>query len=367
MNFFDNTYQIRNTKSYNNGNTPFFQPKLAINTPGDSYEQQADAVAEQVMRMKDSFIQPKPMAGIQRKCAHCEDEEKSMQRKETGGAKTKAGDGLENYIDNLQTGGQTMPEEVRNFYEPRFGYDFSTVKLHTDSVAAKSAQSDHALAYTSGNNIVFNNGQFSPGTDSGKKLLAHELTHVVQQGNSKNSIQRKLSVEDPGKNIPNPGGKGLVDTNGHVAETYLQEICKAGGVTVNKSGDVDMSTKGFCTDISFFNPWTGTPITIPSAAKTSSTAVGCTCLCDIINSSNTWKIKIDDGSWPHTDFDDHVKATTIGSGGSGGIVTTRSPNSPLKFGAATASGKIMDIDPWLILGHELCGHAWMGDKGDHAK
>ena len=115
-----------------------------------------------------------------------------MQRKEKGGEETTADNNLENYVGSLNGGGQSLPNEVRNFYEPRFGYDFSNVKMHTDNVAAKSAQSINALAFTSGNNIVFNNGQYSPDTDSGKRLLGHELTHVVQQGDdlSRKEIQR---------------------------------------------------------------------------------------------------------------------------------------------------------------------------------
>ena len=72
----------------------------------------------------------------------------------------------------------------RSFMENRFGYDFSNVKIHADAVAGKSAQSINALAYTSGNNIVFNEGQYSPGTENGRRLLAHELTHTIQQGSS---------------------------------------------------------------------------------------------------------------------------------------------------------------------------------------
>jgi hypothetical protein len=91
----------------------------------------------------------------------------------------------------LHSGGQALSTEARNFYEPRFGYDFSNVKVHTDSIAAKSAQSINALAYTSGSNIVFNNGQYSPNTDSGKRLLGHELTHVVQQGKGGDTVSKK--------------------------------------------------------------------------------------------------------------------------------------------------------------------------------
>ncbi|MEP6844392.1 MAG: DUF4157 domain-containing protein [Panacibacter sp.] len=178
------------------GNNSFIQPKLTINNPNDAYEQEADAVADKVMRMENPSIQTKPMAisSLQRKCAHCEEEEKKMQRKETNMQETTADSSLENYVGNLSSSGQQLPNEVRSFYEPRFGYDFSNVKVHTNTVAAKSAQSINALAYTSGNNIVFNNGQYAPQTDSGKRLLGHELTHVVQQGNKiqAKAIQRTL-------------------------------------------------------------------------------------------------------------------------------------------------------------------------------
>ncbi|HEY9363612.1 MAG TPA: DUF4157 domain-containing protein, partial [Chitinophagaceae bacterium] len=169
---------------------PLLQPKLAINTPGDVYEQEADAVSDKVMRMEPPFIRAKqlPVSPVQRKCADCLEEENKMQRKEINGQETASDNNLESYVGNLNTGGQSLPNEVRNYYEPRFGYDFSNVKIHTDNVAAKSAQSINALAYTSGNNIVFNDGQYAPNTDSGKKLLGHELTHVVQQGSYKSNM-----------------------------------------------------------------------------------------------------------------------------------------------------------------------------------
>ena len=186
---------------------PFFQPKLTINNPNDKYEQEADAVADKVMQMEtpsvqkksgaDSFFSSSPISitPLQRKCDNCKEEEK-MQRKEIDGEELTADNNLENYVGGLQSGGHPLPNEARNFYEPRFGYDFSNVKIHTDAVAAKSAQSINAMAYTSGSNIVFNSNQYSPNTDSGKRLLGHELTHVVQQ-RSKNSVNLQRKCESP--------------------------------------------------------------------------------------------------------------------------------------------------------------------------
>lgn len=175
---------------------PVIQAKLNINEPGDKYEQEADAVADQVMRMQDTrqnyFFSPVPE--IQKKCAGCSDEEKKMHRKENDAEETTTDAMFENYVNSLDTAGQPLPASERNFYEPRFGYDFGNVKIHTDTAAATSAKSINALAYTSGNNIVFNTGQYSPGTETGKKLIAHELTHVVQQ--SKNVSKKIQRVDD---------------------------------------------------------------------------------------------------------------------------------------------------------------------------
>lgn len=177
----ENTGRAQNSK-------PFFprhliQPKLQVNEPGDRYEQEADAMADKVMRMttgESAFFKPAQTV-VKRKCQHCEEEEK-LHRKESSGTETQGSHELDSYVGTLGSSGQAMPDSSRQFFEPRFGQDFSNVRIHTDFVAAKSAQSINALAYTTGNNIVFNNGQYAPESDSGKKLMAHELTHVVQQG-----------------------------------------------------------------------------------------------------------------------------------------------------------------------------------------
>jgi hypothetical protein len=95
-----------------------------------------------------------------------------------------------------------LPESTRAFFEPRFGADFSQVRVHTDSNAAESARGVNALAYTLGRDVVFGAGSYAPGTTGGNRLLAHELTHVVQQGHSR--IQRFPDAIQQ-------GGVGLVD------------------------------------------------------------------------------------------------------------------------------------------------------------
>jgi uncharacterized protein DUF4157 len=82
----------------------------------------------------------------------------------------------------LRSPGQPLDNSMRAFMEPRFGHDFSQVRIHTDAKAAESARAVNALAYTVGRNVVFGAGQYEPATNDGRQVLAHELTHVVQQG-----------------------------------------------------------------------------------------------------------------------------------------------------------------------------------------
>src|SRR5262249_23929734 len=114
-------------------------------------------------------------APIQRKCA-CNDEE-LVQTKAMEGA-TARGDA--SHITSLQ-GGQPLPPATREFFESRLSYDFGNVRIHDDAQSAANARSINALAYTYGPNIVFGAGQYAPHTHAGQQLLAHELTHVVQQ------------------------------------------------------------------------------------------------------------------------------------------------------------------------------------------
>jgi hypothetical protein len=81
----------------------------------------------------------------------------------------------------LRSPGQPLDRGTREFFEPRFGHDFSGVRVHADALAAESAQAVNALAYTVGRDVVFDSGQYVPGTSQGRQLIAHELTHVVQQ------------------------------------------------------------------------------------------------------------------------------------------------------------------------------------------
>src|SRR6266542_4493532 len=160
-----------NTKE--NANHLFFQPKFSVNQPNDIYEQEADAVADKVMRMpanENSFF--KQAANfIQKKCAHCEEEEKKLQMK--GGVNADGGITAPSITKNvINSTGQPLDTTTRNFMESRFGYDFGNVQIHNDLLAHHSAEDLNALAYTYSNHVVFRLGQYQPNTNSGKQLLA---------------------------------------------------------------------------------------------------------------------------------------------------------------------------------------------------
>ena len=156
------------------------QRKLVVGQPNDPLEHEADRVADKVMRMPapDAVTTSAPPQ-VSRKCNKCEEEER-LQKKELGpqGAASEAPASVH---DVLRSPGQRLDPTTRAFMEVRFQHDFSRVRVHADSQAMASAEAVQARAYTVGPNIVFGAGEYAPATQTGRRLLAHELTHVVQQ------------------------------------------------------------------------------------------------------------------------------------------------------------------------------------------
>jgi Domain of unknown function (DUF4157) len=175
--------------SKNSGSHTIVLAKPGIGLQDDTYAIEADAMADRAVRTQDSNTMnfSSSTNSIRRKCAHCEEEEQKeqLQRKETSSESMPTAPSM--LSEALNSSGNPMDSDTRSFMESRFQYDFSSVKIHDSDLAAKSASSINALAYTSGNNIVFNSGQYNTSSESGKRLLAHELTHVVQQQSADNS------------------------------------------------------------------------------------------------------------------------------------------------------------------------------------
>jgi hypothetical protein len=139
-----------------------------------------------------------PSAGIlQRKCDKCKKKEKEkgvLLRAAITDSPLK--DVPQIVHEVLRSLGQPLDKVTRDFMEPRFGYDFSRVQVHAGAKAAESAKSVNALAYTVGKDVVFGQGRYQPETNSGLRLLAHELTHVVQQGGSTAPMQGNMKASD---------------------------------------------------------------------------------------------------------------------------------------------------------------------------
>lgn len=176
------------------------QAKLNIGQPNDKYEREADRVSDRVMSMPDpklqrqpvneeeeETVQSKPLADqitplMQRQEESPEEEEETVQAKGDSAAPSTASSSVESGINSIRGNGQPLAVSTRAFFEPRFGANFSGVRVHTDSNANNLTRSVYAKAFTFGNNIVFGSGHYSPATTEGKRLMSHELTHVVQQG-----------------------------------------------------------------------------------------------------------------------------------------------------------------------------------------
>ncbi len=190
------------------------QTKLTVSNPGDIYEQEADRVADQVMRMtapkvqrvseEEEWLQTKPITPVQsimQRETLTDAEEKPLKTKDTSASTPQVDSSVESSINNMRGGGQPLPTFVREYFEPRFGYDFSNVKVHTDSQAAESAQAVNAKAFTLGQDVVFGAGEYKPDHEDGKRLIAHELTHVVQQnGAASAQINRNTIYREPAAN-----------------------------------------------------------------------------------------------------------------------------------------------------------------------
>jgi hypothetical protein len=180
------------------------QPKLKVSQPNDRYEQEADRVAEQVMNMPISdSVAPMSTAkelNIDRKCSACEmmkeekDQELNINRKPSSSPGFEASDEVMNEINNIRSGsGSPLDPNTKDFMQSRFHHDFSEVKIHSGEKAGRTSNSVNAFAYTVGNDIIFGEGQYRPDTFEGKRLLAHELTHVVQQTGSMTSGDKEQS------------------------------------------------------------------------------------------------------------------------------------------------------------------------------
>ena len=220
------------------------QTKLKINEPGDIYEQEADRVADAVMQMPEPGVQREvepeeeerlqakplvnqitPLVHVQRQEETKEEEEEEepieeLEKEEEEPIMTKGISGkkplirndLQMRLNQSRDGVQPLPKADRSLMERNFGVDFSSVRVHKDSNAVQMTRELNAQAFTYGRDIYFGAGRYNPSTLSGKRLLAHELTHVLQQngrikvkrGGTKNAIKHQIGssrIQRYGENV----------------------------------------------------------------------------------------------------------------------------------------------------------------------
>lgn len=236
------------------------QRQLTVNQSGDVHEQEADRVATQVMT--------KPF-GLQR--AQMVDEEKEVQTKPASGGVTRMA-APASVHQTINRPGQPLDSRTRAFMEPRFGRDFSDVRIHTDTEAAQSAADVNARAYTVGQDVVFGHGEYHPGSGEGDRLIAHELVHVEQQkyavSRRDNLAKQKVSrdlvipivfpdyrISTPFGRISQLGHAGVLLINGHTGMTAYFEYGRydragLGEVRRRRVPDIRLGRDGLPTETS---------------------------------------------------------------------------------------------------------------------
>lgn len=302
------------------------QPKLTIGPANDVYEQEADRVADQIMRMPHSSVHnenkhPLPGPTIQRATA------KGNRAPNSGGD-----------ITLNHSGGQPLSNSTRQYMEPRFGIDFSHVQVHSDLAAQDTASQIHAKAFTHGPNIWLGKGAH----EGDKRLIAHELTHVVQEDNGHShfsDIQRKVVV--------NPDAAA--------------------------ANDILSQFRFLCTDVNFDR--SGTTITGDSSSIATQS---CECISDAVGDpGRTYTINVQtvtNTPRPETLHDGTTRTVPMPSSGPFTIPGTNptinmpaSTGSDIDFGAFRANGSAFVAPNWRILAHELCGHSRLNQASPGSK
>lgn len=322
------------------------QAKLMVGQSDDPAEQEADRIAEQVMRMPQPQAQRSCPCGTS--CAKCKSAQGArdiirrvpLRTKATHASTTTAMEAPPVAHDVLRSPGVPLDSSTREFMESRFGRDFSAVRVHADDGAARSAHAVNARAYTVGRHVVFGAGERQFGSESGKRLLAHELAHVVQQSEHRAPprVQRTITVQNPtGTTAPN------TQSNGAVVTGLFNGLCPDTSWQIDGTGTVTPATKDFCS----------------TGVTQSKMSTSCQCACNFTNASGPNASITIDPTDDQTTF-----AASSGPGGNSFDIKLRGQAATSITGATGApvpagqsSRRTLSDPAWLILGHEMCGHA----------
>lgn len=212
---------------------------LRVSAPNDPDERQAHSVADQVMRMPDPRLQPACACGGS--CPRCQAQAAGLAAEpvqpmpgDSGVLPGRFAGGSVGRV--LQRPGRPLDAAIRGDMESRFGYDFSPVRVHTDPAASQSSRALNARAYTVGTHIVFGANQYAPATGQGKRLLAHELAHVVQQtGRAAPSRPRGIQREEF-KPWPGQTGQDVAGTRNKKGDIISEQVQRTGDPTYAQLG-----------------------------------------------------------------------------------------------------------------------------------
>jgi len=195
----------------------------------------------------ESNAEPPDEKNIQRKCTDCEKEEqKNLQTKSEDSSSSHASQSIESDLSSSKGSGNPLPEDTKTQMESSFGADFSNVRIHNDSSAVKMNEDLNAQAFTQGNDVYFNSGKYDTNSSDGKNLLAHELTHTIQQGGSIKKKSQSVSsntIQKAPLAVQEPVSSGIVDISSNKfmpSEKVKGEITQAG----NKGLDVRVIVPG---------------------------------------------------------------------------------------------------------------------------
>ena len=323
-------------------------PPLRLSRPSDPSEREAELIAERIAR-----DEPQPQRVRERfenaiarsacdgcsddaPCADCEDEHEEeepsgvlVQRAGLAGAPETTGP-----LANGRWAGTTMPlpPTLRTFFGERLGANLDAVRLHTGAEPAAAARTLAARAFTVGRDVVFGEGEYRPESLEGRKLIAHELVHTLQQGDAE--IRRTITVSNPSVT---PAGHS--QSWGRTVVGLFNSLCPSITWSLDAQGRLQPANATDCG---------------ADRIAASSTPRSCGCICSFLTDAG-----------PHaTIIHDPVLDETVGSGNSYEIKITgqaatgiegvfRQSDPP----AGGSSRQTLSDPPWLILGHELCGHA----------
>ncbi|MDX6576016.1 MAG: hypothetical protein QOE96_1969 [Blastocatellia bacterium] len=336
---------------------PHVQAKLTVNASGDQYEQEADRVAEQVMRMPltNMHVQRKCGCGgssaAGESCAQCSEDQPLVQRSATAPTLSETHSPAEPAVPNsvhdvLRSAGQPLDTMTRSFMESRFNQNFGHVRIHTGPRATESAQGVRARAYTVGHDVVFGSGEYAPETMAGRKLLAHELTHVVQQRPGDNGARagRAMQAEPPPvrQHLPQTtlAGDWIINNPAHKA---------------SPTGKTDAELLGDAfSDICRLTQRNNDHITVTSGAPATGNLEGCDCL-RVIENDLAAASPAQAGP-PHIQMDMQGWSTTRVAPGFPALVAVHHPESNFEWGYWTG-GQTRHLKPfWQTVAHEICGH-----------